>query len=243
MFVFFDRLFLGFANGLCRKDLDYVIDSSLKTRVHDTPLIASELEAIVTQGLPRARKEELTRALEFVATARAIFQKARPKLIDGQRHYVVVRLPDLLAVVRRPGAIVRLGLTDADVELLCSRLNRLPGHRAAAPATARHSLQYQMDERGATRILQVASVQEGEDETEYRKCLREEHHRRSSLRADGDQPVPASVKPEDTTVCFSLFVQALQPIYRRICAAENITTSTSYQQTMYRPPSNSAYLN
>jgi UDP-glucoronosyl and UDP-glucosyl transferase len=235
--VFFDRWFLGCANGWCRRDLDYVLDSSWKTRVYDTPLIASELEAIITQGLPRARRQELTRALEFVAGARAIYQKARPKLIDGHRHYVVVKLPELTAVIGKTGTKVRLGISDADVAMLRTRLNRIPGHRASASAVARHSRQHDLHHKGADRLLHVVSSDDGEV-ADYQKRLKEGKDRISISAVDA-----AMVKPEDTTVSFSTFVHALQPVFRRICAQENFPTGTAYQESMYRPSTNSAYLN
>jgi hypothetical protein len=237
--VFLDRLFVGCANGIFRRDVEYVLDSSMKTRVHDTPLIASELEAIVTNGLPSARKQELTRALEFVASARAIFQKARPKLPDGHRHYVVVRLSDLLKTVRMSSTRVRLGVTDSDIELLCSRLDRLPGAKASSSADSRRAQQRSMNSIGTKRILEQLAAHVGE-EAEYQKRLKEVPE--EQLLSTGPKPA-STIKPEDTTVSFSVFVQALQPVFRRICAAENIATSANYQQAMTQPPAQSVYLN
>jgi hypothetical protein len=237
--LFFDRLFVGCANGICRRDLEYVVDSSMKARVHDTPLIASELEAIVANGLPPARKEELTRSLEFVVVARAIFQQARPKLPDEHRHYVVVKLPDLLKAVRKSSAKIRLGATDSDIELLCSRLSRLPGTRVSSSADSRIVRQRRMSAVAASRILQRVA-EGGEEETEYRQRLQEAP--REPPLSPGQNSAPA-IEPGDTTVSFSVFVQALQPVFRRVCAAEGVSTSVSYQQAMAHPPGQSVYLN
>lgn len=241
--VFFDRLFLGCANGWCCLDYDYVLDPSWKTAVYPTTVVASEVEAFLTQGIPKARKAELGQALDFTVRARMVYERAKPSLSDGHRHFVSVGMMEILAVLRQPATKKALGFGDSDVDEVRRRLQEIAD---AIPAGVQHSLVRQRaDSVGAQRLLESAefAVVDGTEEPSSNSDSQRAAYRRR-LREKVARRVPSNGKPGKATVSFSSFLQALQPVYRRLCIQENSVTRQTYRRSVLkRATGQSQYLN
>lgn len=136
--IFFDRIATGISNGCFGTDRDYVLDPSWKSRVHDTPIIQSEVDTFVTQGISKARQNEIMRALDIVVQARVVFESAKPFHQKKNTHYLVVHLTDLMntldeyAVKRK----CRMPLTRNEVLAIKGRLEAMTVH-APPPALRR----------------------------------------------------------------------------------------------------------
>lgn len=241
--VFLDRVIIGITNGCFGKDFDYVLDPSWKASVHQTPLIASEMEAFLTQGIPKARRAELLMALDMVVGARKVFENAGPVLPKDHRHFVVVKLPDLLNVIGTPDTKTKLRLSDADVEVVKGRLNQIPD---VLPDLYHHSSRRLIsDKMGASRILQRISEEsksllsedgkEGEKSTPEAKTAAVEamtsYQARLNELVQRLTPAYREGKPEESEVSFSLFIQALQPVCGRKCLQANLP---NVQRMSYR---------
>jgi hypothetical protein len=115
-----------------------VLDPSWKSRVHDTPIIQSEVDTFVTQGISKARQNEIMRALDIVVQARVVFESAKPFHQKKNTHYLVVHLTDLMntldeyAVKRK----CRMPLTRNEVLAIKGRLEAMTVH-APPPALRR----------------------------------------------------------------------------------------------------------
>lgn len=76
------------------------------------------------QGIPKARRQSLLRALDFVVGARIIFESAKP-YDPGHGHFVVVRLEDLLAELSKEDSLSKIRLKVSDIEKVRSKLESL----------------------------------------------------------------------------------------------------------------------
>ena len=123
--TFFDRLLVGITNGFFGADYDYLINPTWETKVHQTPFLEAEKESFRVQGIPKARKDELQRALEVVVNARIIFESAKPSYPDEHRHFLVVRLDNLIKKLHTKESKQRMRMSTREVEALVERLEHL----------------------------------------------------------------------------------------------------------------------
>jgi hypothetical protein len=123
--VFFDRIFVGIANGCCCRDIEYTLDSSWKTNVKDHNIVTDEVESFIRMGIPKARRNELLSALDLVVSARMIFETAHPDRPSKRRHFVVVSLPRLVERFLENKNLKRLNLTQVQAKIVVRRLKLL----------------------------------------------------------------------------------------------------------------------
>ena len=97
--VFLDRLAVGIANGIFRRDYDYLIDPSWKAQVYKHSIIEAEVEQHMRQGIPKARRRELLKAFDIVANARILFDSTHPRNPANHKHYTVAKLTKLKAAL------------------------------------------------------------------------------------------------------------------------------------------------
>lgn len=97
--VFFDRLAVGIANGIFRKNYDYLIDPSWKAQVFSHGTIEAEVEQYLLQGIPKARRRELTIAFDYVSIAQSIFNSTKPRVPSDHGHFVVAKVSKLIAAL------------------------------------------------------------------------------------------------------------------------------------------------
>jgi hypothetical protein len=116
--------YLDCAAKVFHKDYDYLLDPSWKAKVHDCPAIASEKEKYLIEGIPKARRQELHKAMDIVMKARIVFQSCQPHLPANHNHFVVVKLSVLAEKLRSPGLQNRFKLSPEDVDGIISRLDR-----------------------------------------------------------------------------------------------------------------------
>lgn len=91
-----DRFILAITNGVFGKDYDYIINPFTKAKVFNAKVIENEKLSFAQEGMSKARKAELSRALDFVVEARKVFDSANPVFPHNQRHYQVVSLDRLI---------------------------------------------------------------------------------------------------------------------------------------------------
>jgi hypothetical protein len=136
--VFFDRIALGISNGLLGTDYDYIFDPTWKARVYNTPLAEAEKDRFIKEGITRARKNELNKAMDLVVAAREVFQCAHPTYPKNHRHFVVVSLSELIVQVK---AQIKTRLTLKERE--CSAvIDRLESYARLAPPPKRRSTRF-----------------------------------------------------------------------------------------------------
>jgi hypothetical protein len=123
--VFFDRIFVGIANGCCCRDIDYTIDPSWKTDVYDHNIVKDEVESFIRMGIPKARHTELLNALDMVVSARVIFQAAHPDRDRKRRHFLVASLPTLVEKFMEDKSLKKLKLTTEQARLVVRRLKSM----------------------------------------------------------------------------------------------------------------------
>jgi hypothetical protein len=208
--VFFDRFLLGITNGIFKCDYDFVIDAQVKTQVHQTGTIESEKEAFISQGIPQARRRELSYALGYIVLARSIFEKANPRYPDDHKHFMVVRLPDLLAQLDTKEATSMLKLSDYDRDTVKQALQKLAdipsrAHRIATREGKR------IDGLKKSMRFQVSDLQDVDIKDERKTSLT--YAEKMELLLKTPAPSPWEANLEKTDVSFSRFVQALQPIF------------------------------
>lgn len=241
--VFFDRIIIGVTNGCFRKDLDYVLDPSWKAQVHQTPLLASELEASLTQGIPKARKADLVAALDCVVAARKVFENAHPHLPKDHRHYVVVGLPSLIEVIGTDDSKIKLGLHDHDVDLICDRLKMIPDR--SLDEYQQSSRRLVADKMGASRILQriqdesLLSEAESDVKSAQAEAFKSYQARLTAIVQKLAPSYHLQGSPEEAEVSFSLFLQALQPVCgRRILHSVPVPAFFSPASSVHLSPLN-----
>lgn len=95
-----------------------------KKRIHQTAVVESEFNSIVSQNIPRARKQELRRALDMANAARRLFENSGVDYPERQNHYRVAKATALLREVEaeRQKEEKRLKLTAAQSSVLCKSL-------------------------------------------------------------------------------------------------------------------------
>ena len=209
--VFFDRLFVGMANGWFGKDYDFIIDVSWKTEVHQTPFIEVEMENFIVQGIPRARRLELLRACHIVKEARIIFEEAKPTFPKEHMHFLVVRLSTLLTSVETTENKSKLGLNRKQMDEVRRNLNQ---RATFAPASFRRSKREEM-----IQSLREESKRYGENlnaatTTSDHGILNRLQAMKENMR---QMLVSYTSEPEETMISFSDFVHALQPVCSRQC--------------------------
>jgi len=219
LLVFVDRLLLAITNGVCNAELDFVIDARVKTEVHTTKVIESEFEHYKTQGVPKARRRELSLALGHVLAARRIFQKARPRYPDEHQHFVVVRLPELLAQLDTKNAAAQLDLTDTDRDTVKHALEKLAdipsrAYRIAAREGKRiEGLQKSQRFVSDADLQMLSDIEEEGNSFEILKVMRSSYQKKMKDLLKKSTAQKWEAKPEETDVSFSRFVQALQPVF------------------------------
>jgi hypothetical protein len=93
--------------------------------VHSTPIVEAEKESIRTQGIPKARKEELIRALDTVVRARKVFESAKPRYPVEHRHFVVVALDSLVTQLHTDDGKSKMKMSTAEIDSLVHYLEKL----------------------------------------------------------------------------------------------------------------------
>jgi hypothetical protein len=136
--VFFDRIALGISNGFFGTDYDYIFDPSWKALVYKTPLAAAEKDKYIHEGITRARKNELNKAMDLVVAAREVFQSARPTYPKRHRNFVVVSLSELILKVKAQSK-TRLALKERECAAV---IDRLECHARLAPPPKRRSTRF-----------------------------------------------------------------------------------------------------
>jgi len=120
--ILFDRILLGITNGVFGKQYGYILHRGLEARVFETPLIESEKETVRTNGVPKARKQELLGALDMVVNARKVFEWAKPHTTPEQRHFAVVNVEELMKQVQSTEGREEMGLMTPELKVVLSRL-------------------------------------------------------------------------------------------------------------------------
>jgi hypothetical protein len=214
LLVFFDRIFVGIANGLFNKDYDFLIDHSWKTEVHQTPPIELEMENIIVQGIPRARRVELLKAAHLVKEARIVFQSAKPCFPKDHMHFLVVKLSSLLDALKRDDLDKKkLGLNRQDIDRVCRNLNMLV---KVAPPSFRRTKRNEMIQslREASRRYQSdPSAASASSDGILAKLQGIKENMRQLMRT-------YTGEPEETMISFSDFINALQPVCsKQLCGS------------------------
>ncbi|KAL7574221.1 hypothetical protein ACA910_012478 [Epithemia clementina (nom. ined.)] len=123
--VFLDRLAVGVANGLLGQDVDYLIDPSWKAKVYRHNIIEAEVEQHMGQGIPKARRRELLKALDFVSIARLIFDSTNPRPPPNHKHFLVAKLVKLKAAMSEHKNLIKLRMTSREAKVVESALDEL----------------------------------------------------------------------------------------------------------------------
>jgi len=245
--AFFDRIALGISNGLFGTDYDYILDPSWKARVHVTPVIEAEKDTFIKEGIPKARKKVLTKALELVVAAREVFEYAQPTYPMKHRHFVVVSLPDLISKLMTNSLAAKLMLTEMEVLTV---IDRLESHAKVAPPPKRRSTKFRvLKQLKQTISIKTSSISETEQRSSSLKIvndatpsiakkedeLEEEEEPETLLqKAANSLAAPAKhvgkliwhKKPEETEISFTMFLQALHAICSSKCLYNARRSST-----------------
>jgi hypothetical protein len=235
-----DRLAVGFANGCFGKSFDYLIDPSWKAQVHPTQLIAAEKDAIIANGIAKARRAELHGSLSMVLKARNIFQSCKPHYPKNHYHYVVVPLSKLVDKLRTESARQQLKLTERELVYVIAALdsNSLPPLQSVRRLTAltpakcfEEHFESFMNLSDEVSNNDKRLSQEASDLTisiESPRTLHTKEVSNSSLTSFPSakekivdivsqvNPMGLFMKksPDETDISFSVFLQALQIVYR-----------------------------
>lgn len=218
LLVFFDRLFVGIANGLFNKDYDFIIDMSWKTEVHQTPFVELEMENYIVQGIPRARRVELLRAAQLVKQSRIIFEKAKPSFPKEHMHFLVVKLSSLLSVLDLPESLSKLSLSRRQIDIVRRNLNR---RAQLAPESYRRTKREEMIKtmrEESKRYSETFSASSSTDNSILNRLQALKENMRQILTSYASEP-------EETMISFSDFVHALQPVCSKQCLSGSINRS------------------
>jgi UDP:flavonoid glycosyltransferase YjiC (YdhE family) len=237
LLVLLDRFAVGFANGVLGKNLDYVFDPRSRTTVHDHGTIKSETEGLVRQGIPKARQEELFKALDVVLHARICFEKAHPHFFKN-RHYSVVRLGALKEVLRSKATSDHLKMTSHEVDEVSRLLDEIAGLPPPSVRRATMFPRLKMLRQAVTGAMPgatpsaIAEGGENVDSGEVETLLDEDTSKPSLDRSKSlKEAVGQSVRkllhwqapnPADARVSFSAFLLALRSVCRERCMAESL---------------------
>ena len=207
--VLFDRVLTGIANGVFGKNVDYVMDPRSRAKVYNHSIVESETQGLINQGIPKARRNELSKALNVVINARIVYEMAKPHFHD-HRHFPIVRLSELKRVLGSHRAAVKLGLTAHDITEVCRILDdiaRMP------PPSVRRAKRF--------AIRMTKAIPEGnEDEshnTEVEEGGEENRHEHENSFHNLIHKIKTGWEQnqEEAVVSFSCFILAL----RSVCAA------------------------
>jgi hypothetical protein len=230
--VFFDRIALGISNGLLGTDYDYIFDPTWKARVYNTPLAEAEKDRFIKEGITRARKNELNKAMDLVVAAREVFQCAHPTYPKNHRHFVVVSLSELIAQVKAQTKS-RLALKDRECAAV---IDRLESYARLAPPPKRRStrfpalktlkmtiqkklgssLQNVVEEDSEALDQSPDASSHGPASTDLKKCGGSEHSEGSNVVKTLSNKIHLPnfwhKKPEETEISFSMFLQVLHTV-------------------------------
>ncbi len=229
---FFDRVALGMSNGLCGTDYDYNFDPTWKACVYNTPLAEAEKDRFIKEGIVRARKNELNKAMDLVVAAREVFQSAHPTYPKNHRHFLVVSLCELIEQVKLQTK-TRLALKERECAAV---IDRLESYARLAPPPKRRltrfpalktlkmtiqkklgpSLQNVVEEDSLALDQSPEASSHGPASTDLKKCDESEN-------SEGSNVVKTLVnkihlpnfwhkKPEETEISFSMFLQVLHTV-------------------------------
>ena len=212
--VFLDRLLLGITNGVFGKDASFVLDPRSRAKVNRHGIVESETESIMKQGIPEARREELTKALNVVIKARIVFERADPHFHE-HRHFPVVKLADLKNVLQSPQAHVKLQFQQRDADEVCRILDDIVG---LPPPQVRRASQFDPKDLAIPEGDEDISESQGHkehgvyDKTSMRK-----------LRAIFAKLLPSWEPPDplEARVSFSVFILALRQVCAQRCMSES----------------------
>jgi hypothetical protein len=217
---------------------DFIFDPSWKARVCPTPLVEAEKDKYIKEGIPRARKNELNKAMDLVVAAREVFQNAHPTYPKKHRHFVVVSLSELIEKVKEKSKTC-LDLKDRECAAV---IDRLESHARLAPPPPRRSTRFpkiknlkkKITKKMSSKDLYDDSTKEDSAELERSEALKQmEAFEMDSLEKEPFKKEPPSgmlhmasklnlphfwhKKPEETEVSFSMFLQALHAVYGEKC--------------------------
>lgn len=237
--VFVDRLAIAFANGIFGRDFNFLIDPNWQYGVHQTAFIEFEMESFLTRGIPKARRQDLLRALDFVVGARIVFENAKPFFPSGHRHFKVVDLDKLVEQLSTKNARSKLRMNDFECGIVRSNLDQLRSlpsksiKRSARQLALEHLGQFKRPELERSRVAAsssneqleknetVAPVKEDLDSiTAYRQRMQ---HLMQRLTAS----LYEQERPKTVEVSFSSFIKALQST----CGDKCLEGGISYRAT------------
>jgi hypothetical protein len=222
--VFFDRIALGISNGLLGTDYDYIFDPTWKARVYNTPLADSEKDRYIKEGITRARKNELNKAMDLVVAAREVYESAHPTYPKKHRHFLVVSLSELTEQVKAETKM-HLSLNKRECAAV---VDRLESYARLAPPPKRRSTRFPAlrSLKASIEKKMVSSLQnvEEEDSTlleEAPEAALEKHDESESWEVSNvvksltnkiHLPNFWYKKPEETEISFSMFLQVLHTV-------------------------------
>jgi 5-bromo-4-chloroindolyl phosphate hydrolysis protein len=236
--VFFDRIALGISNGVLGTDYDYIFDPTWKARVYNTPLAEAEKDRYIKEGITRARKNELNKAMDLVVAAREVFECAHPTYPKNHRHFLVVSLSELTEQVKAETKM-HLSLNKRECAAVVDRLEsyaRLapPPKRRSTRFPALKSLKATIEKKMSSMGSSLQNVLE-EDSTVLEEApeaaLDQSHGAASKDLKKHDESEHSEIscvvktlankihlpsfwhkKPEETEISFSMFLQVLHTV-------------------------------
>jgi hypothetical protein len=193
---------------------DFIFDPSWKARVCPTPLVEAEKDKYIKEGIPRARKNELNKAMELVVAARQVFQSAHPKYPKKHRHFLVVSLSELIEKVKLKSKTY-LEIKGRE----CSAVvERLESHARLAPPPPRRSTRFP----ALKKMKKMLSNKDlNDDSTKYETAgldRSEALKQMKSLEKEPSSRMASQIhllwhkKPEETEISFSMFLEALHAV-------------------------------
>jgi len=230
--IFLDRWAVGASNGCFRRDFDFLLHPAWKAKVHEHGMVESEVEMFTKQGIPKARRRELMKALDVVVRARLVFESARPTFPGDHRHFVVVRLKALEEHIRL--SKYRLKLTSEECDALIAKLDSLT---LQVPVEARRQTRFpriqslrRSIKHGLSSVMETGSDEKGVGDNGAdttppdplkvhgagskkvvdKLCEPADERPRTTLPSPNTGSWTKS--PEDVEVSFSMFLQALQMV-------------------------------
>jgi sterol 3beta-glucosyltransferase len=221
--VFLDRIAIGVVNGCFGRDMDYVLDPRSRTLVNSHAIVESELQSLIRQGIPKARRDELKRAMDVVIVARIVFEKALPHFQE-HRYFPVVKLTDLKKALHTPDIAARLKFRQHEVSEVCRLLDEIVG---TPPPKARRDSRLVIDKN-------TAIIEGDEDLSESQRddediAMPRIQRAISNLIKKWEPPAP-----DHARVSFSLFILALRAVCSQRCLAQTRELQTSMRSSKLR---------
>jgi hypothetical protein len=256
--AFLDRICVGVANGCFKQSYDYVLDRSWKTEVHQTPPIENEMTEYLSQGIPKARRKELLKALDIVVQARIVFESCKPHPPKDHTHFVVVTLTDLLEKLDDDDVCLRLGLNKREIEKVQRQLRSLT---RAIPLQVKNMIREESARVQNWSKFSEANVHMSGDFGAFENnkgdnagrngsgSLEDPPSKHSSMEyisklSDWARALMGnwSQQPEATEVSFSHLVLALQPVCKPHCISDEHRVSVIMSRRELVGDDFSAYL-